>query len=407
MRGRLVRNAGVLIASNGTVMVLNFLTWVYLGRVLAPEAFGVLGFGFALLMYFVLAVELGFDRVAVREAARAPDRIGELVAHVLSIRLVLCAVAGAGYAGIVLSLDRPWPVKATLLLIGLQLVERAVRVEWVFQALERVRVFALRDILLAVLTAVGVLALVHRPDDVALAGAAVAAGPLVASLWLLWTYHRQVGPVRLAYDRAVWGSLFRPALPLAASAVLIEVYLRINQVMLEFLDSTVAVGQYSATVKVLSVVLVVPRAVQIAVFPQFAAALGDRERMRALGRGVTRTMLALGLPVAATGPWLASGLVSEVYGADYAAGGPALAVLFVSAGVVYLNAAVGTPLMAWNRERAYLWVVGVGAVANVALNFVLIPAVGMVGAAAATVSAEVVVLCGFLWVYREETGELP
>ena len=404
---RIARNAGTLALSQGVTLTLNFITWAFLARTLAPAQFGIIGFGTALLAYFGVVVQLGFDAVVVRDAARDPSRLPALAGQLTALRLVLCAVALSVYVGVVFALPRPPLYRATLLVLGLQLVVYATRLNWTFQAVERMGTIAIRDTIVAVLNAAVVFALVRRPEQVILAAALTAGVPLVGNAWLWRAYRRAFGPLRLAFDRVAWGALLRPAIPLAASAFLIEIYVRMDQVMLEFLSTTEAVGQYSAAYKFISLTQLPANIAFSAFFPSLAAALGARVLMRERGRMLARAMLPIGLTVAAAGPWLARDTLVFAYGAEYAAAAPAFALLLVNAGIVHVNMAVGTPLMAWNRQTPYMWAILGGAVANVVLNVVLIPPFGMVGAAAATISAEATVCVGLCRLYWRETGDLP
>lgn len=404
---RIARNALALAGSHGVTMTLNFVAWAHLAQTLAPEGFGVLGFGTALLAYFSVIVQLGFDAVAVREGARDPARVPELAGTVTALRLLLSLVSILAYAALVWALPRPPEMRLALLVQGVSLVALATRLGWVFQAIEKMEALAARDVATAVLNAAAVLVLVRRPDQIVLAAALTACVPLVGNAWLWVAYHRVFGRLRLRANRAAWMALLRPALPLAASAFLIEIYLRLDQVMLEFLYSTASVGLYSAAVRLVIIAQVPGLIAYGAYFPTLAAAHGDMDRMRASGRTMARVLIAIGLAVAVAGPWLAADALAFAFGDAYTSAAPALAVLLVNVGVVYVNMTVGTPLMAWDLQKPYMWAVLGGALVNVALNVVLIPPYGLVGAAVATLASETTVCLGLCRLYYRATGELP
>ncbi len=307
----------------------------------------------------------------------------------------------------VLALPRPPVFRAALLALGLQLIVHATRLNWAFQAVEEMRPVAVRDTVVALLNAVAVVVLVRRPEQVVIAAALTAGVPLIGNGWLWAAYRRRFGALRLSFDRAAWMALLRPALPLAASALLIEVYVRLDQVMLEFLYSTETVGLYSSAARVASLAQLPANVAFGAFFPAVAAALGSMETMRERGRMLARVLLPLGLVVAAAGPFLGRDALVFVYGAAYASAGPALGLLLVNAGVIYANMTIGIPLMAWDLQKPYMWAVLAGAVVNIVLNVVLIPPFGMTGAGAATVAAQATVLVLICRLYYRTTGELP
>ena len=404
---RIAHNASALALSQGAALVFNFLTWAYLARTLEPAQYGIIGFGTAVLAYFAVVVQLGFDAVVIREAARDPARLPALAGQLTALRLVLCAVALAAYVAFVVALPRPPVFRTALLALGLQLVVLATRLNWTFQAVEEMRTVATRDALVAALNVVAVVALVRRPEQVVLAAAVTAGVPLIGNGWLWAAYHRRFGALRLSFDRTAWAALLRPALPLAASAVMIEIYVRLDQVMLEFMYSTETVGLYSAASRLTSLAQLPANVAFGAFFPAVAAVLGRMDLMRERGRMVARSLLPVGLVIAAAGPWLAHDAIVFVNGSAYAPAAPALGWLLVNSGVITVNVAIGIPIMAWDLQKPYMWTILGGAVVNVALNVVLIPPFGMVGASAATLAAQSTVLVLICRLYHRTTGELP
>jgi O-antigen/teichoic acid export membrane protein len=175
--------------------------------------------------------------------------------------------------------------------------------------------------------------------------------------------------------------------------------------MLEAFRTTTEVGYYGAGYKVYALAVAPAAALFPAFFPSLARALGRPARALA-GARFAGTLLLLGLPVLAAAPFIADSLVAVLFGAAYAPSAPALKLLLVNAGVVYVAMAYGVPLTAWDRERAYFVVVALGAGLNVVLNLVLINPYGTVGAAGATLVTEAAILCGMAWLHWRTAGSL-
>ena len=404
---RMARNAGLLTVARAGSLGLNFVVWVHLARMLAPERYGVIGFGLALVSYFVLIVTLGIDMVGIREIARARDRVSELVSDVVSLRLLLGAAAGVAYLATVWLLPQPPLYRLVLSALGLQILVRAFQLDWVFVAVERVSIVAVREFLASLLMAAGVLVLVRSPEAVVLAAILVTGAPLASTVAMWVQYRRDYGPVRLRGRRAGWATILRPSLPLAASALMIEVYTNLDRLMLEAFRPTAEVGWYTAAYKAATFGLVPTTVLYAVFFPFLSSALGDPAEMAARGRAYARALYAFGAPVALAAPFLATPAMTLVFGEAYAVAGPALALLLANVGVMYLNMSLGTPLMAWDLQTPYMWTVIAGAVANVFLNFALIPPYGMEGAAIATLASESVVFAGLVVLYRRTTGATP
>ena len=404
---RIARNVGALAVARGATLLLTLGTVAHVTRALGAEGYGVIGFGLALHAFFALVARPGLDVLAVRELARDPARVRGLAADVTSLQVALALGAAVAYAAVVWGLGRPGPERLALWAIGLPLLVQPFALDWVYQGVERMGVLAVRNVAASALQLAAALALVRSPEDLVWAAALQGLALAVVSVALWVAFRRDFGPLRLRVDWAAWGALLRPALPIAASTLMILVYYNLDKLMLSGLRGDRVVGLYEAAYRWVLVALVPATVFVQAFFPSLSAAHGDRGRMAAQAGAFARVNLGVGLPVALGGALLAGPLVTLLAGPEFAPAGPVLAVLMANVAVVYLNLALGQPLLAWDLQTPYFWAVGAGAAANVVLNVALIPPFGAMGAAWATLGAEAAVLAVLAAVYGRTLGTLP
>ena len=403
---RLARNVLSLGAAQGVTLVLGLVLWVHLGRALGADRLGMIAFGMALLSYFVLAVTLGFDAVGVREAARDRAREAEIVPTLLSVRLALAAGVTVAFTAVVLALRLGPTYQLAVLVLGVQIVARAIQLDWVYQARQAMGAAAARKVGQAAVTVAVALALVRTPNDVVWAAIALAAGPLAANAVLFAVYVRQSGAPRLRIDRPAWRALLVPALPLAASALVTQVYYNADKLMLEALRTTAEVGLYEAAYKAYALGIALASVLYTAYFPTLAAALGDARAMREAGARYAGALWAVGPPFALGAAVYAPELLELLFGPGYGGAATALRVLMVYAALAHVSMAFGVPLLAWNAEKGYLRSVIAGGVANVVLNLALVGPLGPTGAALATLASEAAVTVGMAVRYRRLSGTL-
>ncbi|MEL7474487.1 MAG: oligosaccharide flippase family protein, partial [Planctomycetota bacterium] len=356
-----------------------FVVWVHLGRVLGAERLGMVAFGMALVSYFVLIVTLGFDAVAVRETARNDAKEAEILPLLLGARLALAVGATAAFLGTTVALDLAPIYQSTVLVVGVLIAARAVQLDWVYHAREEMGVAALRNAGAALVTVAVALATVRSPDDVIWAAAALAAGPSVANLVLVAVYARERGVPRPRFAPREWATLLAPALPLAASGFVMQLYYNVDKLMLEGFRTTAEVGLYESGYKLYALAIAAASVLYPAFFPALSGAFGDGAAMRRAGERFGAALLALGPPFALAAAVYAPELLALIFGMEFVPATPALRLLFVYAGLSYVNMTFGVPLMAWNDEKSYLRAAVAGAVANVVLNVALIPRFGSVG----------------------------
>jgi len=75
-------------------------------------------------------------------------------------------------------------------------------------------------------------------------------------------------------------------------------------------------------------------------------------------------------------------------------------ILSISTPFRFVATSVGAVLTTRNHMRVKVRLMGAGALANIVLNFSLIPVFGAVGAAIATVITEVLIMLMYFWYYR-------
>jgi O-antigen/teichoic acid export membrane protein len=232
-------------------------------------------------------------------------------------------------------------------------------------------------------------------------GLILAEAPLVAFAWvalfevvagmfgLFIAYQLRGGRILDWRARAARAKgLIKDSWPLLLSSMVIMIYLRIDQVMLGEMAGDAEVGIYSVAVRLAEVWYFIPSALYWSLFPGIVEAKAvDEElfygRLQSLYNLVAFSAYAVALPVALTAHWL----VPVLFGEAYARGGPMLAVLVWANIFMGLEMARSGFLTAMNWTRIYLLAVSLGCVLNVALNWLLIPRYGGMGAVVASLAA--------------------
>jgi O-antigen/teichoic acid export membrane protein len=219
-------------------------------------------------------------------------------------------------------------------------------------------------------------------------------GTLVVYLALLAYRNEQLG---LEWDRQLLRAMQKFGMPLVPSALALWVINFVDREFVVWFKGLGEAGVYSAAVKIASVITFVMIAFRTA-WPAFAYSIeDDREAKRAYAFVLTY-LLALAswvaLALGALAPWwtrLLTGSPSYLR-AEKGVG------LLAFAGAIYAGYTVLAIGSGRARRTQLNWIVtGAGAVANIALNFWLIPRWGMVGASISTLAAYVVLFVGMTW----------
>ncbi|MGH9816809.1 MAG: oligosaccharide flippase family protein, partial [Candidatus Acidiferrales bacterium] len=195
-------------------------------------------------------------------------------------------------------------------------------------------------------------------------------------------------------------SIWRPALTMGAVQALGLLNYNFDAVLLGFLRGVREVGVYNAAYKVLTVALAVPLAYFQGLFPALSRTWGEgAAALRGLAERSLRLCAIVAIPIGVGGTLLAEPVVALLFGPQYAESAGPLKLLVWSAVLVILRGSYRHGLNAAGMQNLDLRCAVASCSLNVGLNVVLIPRFGVMGAAAATVTADVVWLAMAGWYF--------
>ncbi len=403
-QGRTPRNAIGTFALKVTATAVSLGTSIVLARMLGADGFGVYRYALAWTTLVTVVAVLGLDKLVVREVAAsvahgAWGRIHGLIRRATQWTLgasVLLAglVGGAGWV-----IGGRGDVALTLL-VALLLVPITALTR-VRQAVMQGLRFAARGHLPEMLVGPGVFlalavgvwrlapSLASAPLAAALNVAAAAAAFIVGTILLIRVLPAEVRAHPPEYDDRAW---LRSVPPLVLVSGMFVINSQVDQIMLGILLQPADVGVYAVARRGADLIAFVLVAVNAALGPSFARlyAQGDRAGMQRTATVSARAILVASLPIA-IGMIVFGRIFLSIFGPEFVRGYSALVVL--SAGQLF-NAAIGSVglmLVMTGHERDVARNIGVSVVVNIFLNLLLVPRLGVLGAACATAASVMVV----------------
>jgi O-antigen/teichoic acid export membrane protein len=262
----------------------------------------------------------------------------------------------------------------------------------VFQAFDEMKSVAAATFLTQLGFAACVLVFLNRPDQFILVPVFQTAGEAAATLFLLYCYFRRFGPLRLEFNlRDAW-QMLRVSFPIGCSAALGTVLYNFDTVLLGFMKTPAEVGQYSAAYKFVNFFYAFLALYGTNLFPTVSRCRFDPSLLRRISDQSLRYTLALTIPLAAGGMILAHPLMQAFFGPEFSGGAAALRILLWVIPVMAGRTVYRSTMLSHGLQNDYLWIALTAAVFNTVLNLLLIPQYGYVGAAAATLFCELLVL---------------
>ncbi|MEP7223753.1 MAG: oligosaccharide flippase family protein [Actinomycetota bacterium] len=218
-------------------------------------------------------------------------------------------------------------------------------------------------------------------------------GTLIVYFILIAYRREQLG---LEFDRGLLRRMNHFGVPLVPTALFLWVTNFSDRLFLVKLADTQEVGLYSVGVRIASALVLLLTAFRLA-WPAFAYSIEDDQEARRT-YGYVLTYLVLVTTWVATGlallsPWIVEWIAAPAFESSSRVVGPlAFSTVAVAA---YIVVAIGVGRA---KRTQFNWVVtGAAAVVNIALNLLLIPRYGMMGAAVATIAAYTTMFTGMAW----------
>lgn len=374
--------------------VLPALLFIYVARKLGGEDFGKLSFAFSFTGMCILIADFGLNRLLVRNVSRQKELTDEYVANIYVLKIILsfmCVIAMglfvvfAGYSGEMITL--------VMIFGGAMFFRSLLDVSCaVFSAHEQMdKEAVLKGIshILLFISGAMVLALGFGLFELSCVFLIVY---LISSSIGCFMVYQCVAKIRPCFNYRFWYSILRESLPIALTVVFSVIYIKIDIVMLSLIrGDNVEIGLYSAAVRIIELLHVIPVIIASAIFPIFSNLRKDS--MDSLGE-VYKTsfkyLLVTALPIVVGVLLLSDRIIDLVYGEEYVKAIPALRILVCSLIFIFVNYILSDILMSVDRQKISAIVLGTCVFVNISLNMFLIPYYGYLGAGYATVITELV-----------------
>jgi O-antigen/teichoic acid export membrane protein len=378
-------------------------------RYLDREDFGAVGVVVAMTAVLVTVLRLGISSAFFRFYFDSSDpRHRSLVVRtsfwftMASATIGLAAgLALAGPLADLLGLDDPNLVRAGFVAVWAQMNYEQLTA--LFRAEERSTAFVLASLTNIAVTIGATVLLVVALEKGAI-GVIVGSftGTLVVYLALLTVHREQLG---LQFSRPLLREMNRFGIPLVPAALALILVNFSDRFFLVHLDGLDEVGLYEIGVRIASAMVLLLTAFRMA-WPAFAYSIEDDAEAKRTYAFVLTYLVAiaawLALALGLLAPWLVRLLTTpEFYEGHRVV--PLLA-FGAMAYAAYIVMAIGVGRA---KRTQFNWAItGLAAAVNVALNLILIPPYGMMGAAVATVAAYGLMFLAMTW-YAQRVFPTP
>jgi len=398
MKNKVIDNAFWLIACRVIKALIGAVVSILTARMLGPGNFGLISYASSITAFFAPIALLGFNSILVQELVQNPESEGELSGTAIFFSLIssVICVGLTALTAYILTPDETETVTVCAL-FSISLIFQATElIQYSFQAEYKSKYVAFAGLFAYVLVSaykICLLALHVRIYWFALSNALDYL--LISAILMLQHRRKRVSrPMKIRWE--TFRRLFAGGKYYIISSLMIVVFAQTDKVMIKNMLGNDQTGFYSAAVSCAGVTVFLFSAIIEAMRPHILEGRREsmavfEERLKALYSVLIYAALLCSIVFSLGAP-----LITLLFGEAYSASVKALRVVIWYTVLSCIGGAKDIWILSEHREHYLPWLNTFGAVLNIGLNLLLIPRMGIVGAAAATLITQTfsnIILC--------------
>lgn len=360
---------------------------VWVARYLGPELFGVYSYALAFTAIFAGIAKLGLDGIVVRELVNNPKDRDIYLGTAFWLKVIGAILAIILMAAFVPFTSNDSTINLFIFIIASGLIFQSFEVvEFYFQSKVLAKIISICKVIQLLISLIIKIYLVLTESELIWFVVVTVFDTVTLAISYLIAYKFQnISPFFKQFNFSMAKLLLRDSWPLTFSSIVVMIYMRIDQIMIKEMLGQYEVGIYSAAVRLSEAFYFIPTLLSASLFPAIINAKKiSKELYRIRLQRLYTLMFWIAITISILITLLSNWLVPFLFGKEYIESSKILIVHIWTMPFVFLLVASGKwfiseslTLMAFFRNLA-------AAILNVFLNLTLIPQLGLVGAAFAT-----------------------
>ena len=377
-------------------VIFPLLSFMYCSRILGAEQLGKYSFGQSIISYFLLISYLGIPNYAIRDGAILQNKKNRFVKFINEVFSLNCIFTIFSYGILFLCLlcfSKLDQYKYVIVIQSLQILLTTFGADWINSIYEDFFYLMVRYVAIQLLCLIGLIVFVKGPEDILIytfiSVMANSGGNLCNYIYL-----KKRGII-LRFTINIDIKRHMPSiLILFFNNVASVVYLNSDITMLGLYLNDDQVGVYTVTSKIYSMIKSVINALVMVTVPRFSLYVSSKrmEEYRATLKKISNVLIIALIPTVIGMIMEAKNIIITLAGKEYLKGLNVIRILSFSIIFAVFSCFFSYAILLPNKkEKGFMLATVTAAIINILANIILIPILGINGAAITTLLAEVVV----------------
>ncbi|MFJ4055417.1 flippase [Pseudomonas sp. NPDC089743] len=380
-------NSSWMLAEQFLRIVSGVFVGIYVARYLGPDSYGILSYLIAVATFLIAISRLGMDAIVVREVVKQEERYEVLTGTAFWLMFVAGVVCTALAVVYFYFSDESDCVKLYACIMSMGCIFTSVYVfDYYFQAKVKAKYSAIiKSIALLVMSLVKLWLIVIQAKLFWFVCAFLADFIILSLFFAIMALRLGILNCLSKFSWHDAKDMLMSAWPLVLGSVAIQIYMRIDQVMIRDILGLREVGIYSAAVRIYEAWVVFLVVITISLLP---AIITLKNRNEQLYHNRLSQLLAVviwsSVLVAVVATFWGEELMVLTFGEDYRESAGVLSIIMWTGVFAGMGTVSARYLNVEKMERKFAVRTVAAAVVNVVLNYLLIPIYGIKGAAIST-----------------------
>ena len=387
---RVVNNAVWIIVCKAIQAVLNFVVTLLSARYLGPSNYGLISYAASVTAFFVPFAQLGLNNIIVQEVINDPEEEGEIIGTSIlySVGSSIVSIICAGVITYFLNIGETDTLLVTLLYSVSLIFQCTEMIQYWYQAKLLSKYTSIISLVSYIIVSAYKIALLALKKSVYWFAISYSIDFAIISVGLIIIYYKLNGS-KFKTSKGRFIKLFNKSKYYIIPGLMVTIFTHTDRIMLKQMIDNAAAGYYSAAVSCAGITGFVINAIIDSFRPPiFEANKNNLDRFEKNVIMLYSTVIYFCLVQSVLTVVFSDLIVRIIYGEAYLTAVPALKIVTWYVTFACLGTVRNIWMLAKNRQDV-LWIINVsGALANIILNFILIPIIGIDGAALASLVSQ-------------------
>lgn len=375
--------------------IFPLITFPYVSRILLAEGTGKVSFATSIISYFAMFAQLGIPTYGIRACAQVRNdkkKLSKTAQEIFIINIIMSILAYIVFFIALCNVPRLKDEKTLLIIVSATIFFNAIGMEWLYKALEQYTYITIRSVIFKFIALIAMFLLIHQQSDYIIYGAISIFASSASNIFNFFNVHkyislRPVGEYNFKQHLKAVSVFF--ALSCAAT-----IYVNLDTVMLGFTKTNVDVGYYNAAVKIKTILVSIVTSLGTVLLPRasYYVEHGLKEDFYRITKKAINFVFLVATPLMLYFMFFAKEGIFFLSGNTYGGAIVPMQIIMPTLFFIGLTNIMGMQILVpLGKENIVLYSEIVGAVVDLAINYILIPKYASAGAAIGTLVAEIAV----------------